>query len=50
MDRDDKKKNAEALHEELLRARGIILSGVPGDHRGPGFRAAQEGCRDGRAI
>ena len=30
MDRDEKKKNAEALHEELKKARGIILSGFQG--------------------
>src|SRR5208283_2337094 len=30
MDRDQKKKNAEALHEELMKARGIILSGFQG--------------------
>lgn len=30
MDRDEKKKNAEALHEELMKARGIILSGFQG--------------------
>ncbi|MGO8792081.1 MAG: 50S ribosomal protein L10 [Terriglobia bacterium] len=30
MDRDEKKKSAETLHEELGRARGIILSGFQG--------------------
>ena len=30
MDRDDKKKSAETLHEELKKARGIILSGFQG--------------------
>jgi len=30
MDRDEKKKNAEQLHEELTKARGIILSGFQG--------------------
>ena len=30
MDRDEKKKNAEELHEELKKARGIILSGFQG--------------------
>ena len=30
MDRDGKKKHAEALHEELRKARGIILSGFQG--------------------
>jgi len=30
MDRDEKKKNAEVLHEELKKARGIILSGFQG--------------------
>ena len=30
MDRDEKKKSAEALHEELKKARGIILSGFQG--------------------
>jgi large subunit ribosomal protein L10 len=30
MDRDEKKKNAEALHEELKKARGVILSGFQG--------------------
>ena len=30
MDRDEKKKNAEELHEELEKARGIILSGFQG--------------------
>ncbi len=30
MDRDEKKKSAEELHEELKKARGIILSGFQG--------------------
>jgi len=30
MDRDEKKKVADALHEELVKARGIILSGFQG--------------------
>ena len=30
MDRDEKKKNAETLHEELKKARGVILSGFQG--------------------
>lgn len=30
MDREEKKKNAETLHEELAKARGIILSGFQG--------------------
>jgi len=30
MDRDEKKKHADALHEELQKARGIILSGFQG--------------------
>ena len=30
MDRDEKKKHAETLHEELKKARGIILSGFQG--------------------
>ncbi|MGA2985930.1 MAG: 50S ribosomal protein L10 [Terriglobia bacterium] len=30
MDREEKKKNAETLHEELKKARGIILSGFQG--------------------
>jgi large subunit ribosomal protein L10 len=30
MDRDEKKKNAEELHEELKKARGIILSAFQG--------------------
>jgi large subunit ribosomal protein L10 len=30
MDRDGKKKTAEELHEELLKARGIVLSGFQG--------------------
>lgn len=30
MDRDEKKKQAELLHEELKKARGIILSGFQG--------------------
>jgi len=30
MDRDEKKKHADALHEELTKARGIILSGFQG--------------------
>src|SRR5580700_10699034 len=30
MDRDQKKKSAEELHEELMKARGIILSGFQG--------------------
>lgn len=30
MDRDEKKKNAEELHEELKKARGVILSGFQG--------------------
>jgi len=30
MDRDGKKKNAEELHEELKKAKGIILSGFQG--------------------
>ena len=30
MDRDEKKKHADALHEELMKARGIILSGFQG--------------------
>ena len=30
MDREEKKKNAETLHEELMKARGIILSGFQG--------------------
>jgi len=30
MDRDEKKKNSESLHEELSKARGIILSGFQG--------------------
>jgi len=30
MDRDEKKKHADALHEELRKARGIILSGFQG--------------------
>ena len=30
MDRDQKKKSAEMLHEELMKARGIILSGFQG--------------------
>jgi len=30
MDREEKKKKAETLHEELTKARGIILSGFQG--------------------
>jgi large subunit ribosomal protein L10 len=30
MDRDQKKKSAEELHEELMKARGIVLSGFQG--------------------
>jgi large subunit ribosomal protein L10 len=30
MDREEKKKSAETLHEELKKARGIILSGFQG--------------------
>ena len=30
MDREEKKKSAETLHEELMKARGIILSGFQG--------------------
>jgi large subunit ribosomal protein L10 len=30
MDRDEKKKKAETLHEKLMKARGIILSGFQG--------------------
>ena len=30
MDREEKKKNAETLHEELMKARGVILSGFQG--------------------
>jgi large subunit ribosomal protein L10 len=30
MDREEKKKRAESLHEELSKARGIILSGFQG--------------------
>ncbi len=30
MDRDEKKKQAEELHEELKKARGIVLSGFEG--------------------
>jgi len=30
MDRDQKKKNAETLHEELMKARGVILAGFQG--------------------
>jgi len=30
MDREEKKQRAEALHEELMRARGIIFSGFQG--------------------
>ena len=30
MDRDEKKKSAEELHEELLKAKGIVLSGFQG--------------------
>jgi len=30
MDRDEKKQQADALHEELLKARGIVLSGFQG--------------------
>ena len=30
MDRDEKKKNAEELHEELKKAQGVILSGFQG--------------------
>ena len=30
MDREQKKKSAEELHEELAKARGIILSGFQG--------------------
>ena len=30
MDRDEKKKNSESLHEDLKKARGIILSGFQG--------------------
>jgi large subunit ribosomal protein L10 len=30
MDREEKKKQAESLHEELSKARGIILSGFQG--------------------
>jgi large subunit ribosomal protein L10 len=30
MDRDEKKKNAETLHEDLKKARGVILSGFQG--------------------
>jgi large subunit ribosomal protein L10 len=30
MDREQKKKSAEELHEELMKARGIVLSGFQG--------------------
>jgi large subunit ribosomal protein L10 len=30
MDRDEKKKSADLLHEELMKARGVILSGFQG--------------------
>ena len=30
MDREQKKKRAETLHEELIKARGVILSGFQG--------------------
>ncbi len=30
MDRDEKKKSAETLHEEFMKARGVILSGFQG--------------------
>jgi large subunit ribosomal protein L10 len=30
MDRDGKKKSAETLHEELMKARGVIFSGFQG--------------------
>jgi large subunit ribosomal protein L10 len=30
MDRDEKKRKAESLHEELAKARGVILSGFQG--------------------
>jgi len=30
MDRDEKKKNAETLHEEFMKARGVILSAFQG--------------------
>ena len=30
MDREEKKKEAEVLHEELMKARGIILAGFQG--------------------
>jgi len=30
MDRDEKKKNADALHDELAKARGVIFSGFQG--------------------
>jgi len=30
MDREEKKKKAETLHEELMKARGVILSGFQG--------------------
>jgi len=30
MDRDEKKRHADALHEELKKARGVILSGFQG--------------------
>ena len=50
MDRDEKKKNAETLHEELKKARGIILSGFQGITVAQDFQSAQESCRDGRTI
>ena len=37
MDRDEKKKSAEALHEELKKGAGHHPFGVSGDHGGPGL-------------
>ena len=42
MDRDEKKKSAEQLHEELMKARGIILSGFQGITVAQDFQSAQE--------
>ena len=50
MDREQKKKSAEELHEELMKARGIILSGFQGITVAQDFRAAPEGRRDGCAL
>ena len=37
MDREEKRKNAESLHEQLAKARGIVLSGFQGITVGQDF-------------